>query len=207
MSTVQEFSRIGGKESGIARTRAQHRRQQQVIVLHTAGLSNAEIARRLDVSQRTVWRDLADTQDQRVRAEEIIEDCGLDATDVHITLSRMHDADLADIIVDPSAPLEQIEYKPIAQWPAIWRQGLAGKIKLTPQSVVAVDADGKTRDVTSYKIEIERDSLLRILELSAKLKAVDALSTPSRQIETDNSVTVTVNIVHVGQVNIDETGH
>jgi len=175
-------------------------RQQQVLALHIAGLNQREIARKLEVSHRTVFRDLSEIEDAQVRVEEIIEDSGIDAQDLHITLSRMHDADISDIVENPEDPIEQLRYKPVAKWPAIWRQGLAGKVKVTPVTI----PDGERTpggDSVAYKIEIERESLLKILELSAKLKAVDALSAPTKQVETDNSVTVTV--VHVGQVNVE----
>ena len=94
----QLFSMNAGRDSGVSRTLAQHKRRQQIIGLHVAGLKLAEIARRLNVSERTVWRDLAAVEDQRIEVENIIEDCGIDAHDVWITLSKMHDADLADVL-------------------------------------------------------------------------------------------------------------
>ena len=200
MLSVNQFSHDGGKASGAARQRMARVRQQQVLALHIAGLNQREIARKLEVSHRTVFRDLSEIEDAQVRVEEIIEDSGIDAQDLHITLSRMHDADISDIVENPEDPIEQLRYKPVAKWPAIWRQGLAGKVKVTPVTI----PDGERTpggDSVAYKIEIERESLLKILELSAKLKAVDALSAPTKQVETDNSVTVTV--VHVGQVNVE----
>lgn len=178
-----------GVRSGIARQRTTKARQDQVLSLYLAGLDKAEIARRLDVSRRTIYRDLVELDDVRVKVEDIIEDCGLDATDVHITLSKMHDADLSDIVLNPEDPIEELRYKPIAQWPAIWRQGLAGKIKITPV-IEETEAIG-------YKVEIERESLLKILELSAKLKQVNALSSP--QDAAGSHGPVTINIVWAGQ--------
>jgi hypothetical protein len=137
-------------------------------------MSAWDISVKLGVSYRTVQRDLAETEDARVQVVDLIEDAGLDADDIHITLSKMHDADLADIVENPGDPIEQLRYKPVAQWPAIWRQGLAGKVKVTPVAVL----DGQRTpggDSIGYKVEIERESLLKILELSARLKAVDAL--------------------------------
>ena len=168
-----------GLRSGVKRAETAARRASLVLNLHIAGLTKAEIARRLNVSPRTVFRALADVGDERIQVEDLIEDCGLDATDIHITLSRMHDADISDIVVNPEDPIEEFRYKTIGQWPLIWRQGLAGKIRITPVSVRSTDGvqagDNKAWDQIGYKVEIERESLLKILELSARLKAVDAM--------------------------------
>ena len=51
-------------------------------------------------------------------------------------------------------------------------------------------------DSLGYKVEIERESLLKVIEMAAKLKAVDALA-QGKTVETDQSV-VNVTIVHVG---------
>ena len=165
---------VGRQISGQVRLRRANARRAEVLALLIAGMSRAEIGRRLGVSPRTVAGDLAMLQDERIQVADIIEDAGLDADDVHITLSKMHDADLADIVENPGDPIEQLRYKPIGQWPDIWRQGLAGKVKVTPVTL----PDGERTpggDSIGYKVEVERESLLKILELAARLKAVDAL--------------------------------
>ena len=165
---------VGRQISGAVRLRRANARRAEVLALLIAGMSRAEIGRRLGVSPRTVAGDLAMLQDERIQVADIIEDAGLDADDVHITLSKMHDADLADIVENPSDPIEELRYKPIGQWPDIWRQGLAGKVKVTP---VTLPEGERTPggDSVGYKVEVERESLLKILELAAKLRAVDAL--------------------------------
>src|SRR5207237_110218 len=104
---------------------------------------------------------------------------GINAEDAWLTLTKMHDADLADIVDNPGDPIEQLRFKPIEKWPAIWRQGLAGKVTMTPKTVSERSHDGvqagesRSWDKVGvvYKIEIERESLLKILELTLKLKS------------------------------------
>ena len=154
ITTPSQAGQIGGEY----RRRAAAKRKERVLMLHCAGMSQKEIAKQLHITWRTVYRDLAEIQDARVEVEQIIEDAGIDAHDAWLTLSRMHDADLSDIVLNPDAPLEELRYKPIAQWPAIWRQGLAGKIRITP---VAVSDGERTEggDTVRYKIEIEHLSV------------------------------------------------
>ena len=227
------FSMNAGRDSGVSRTIAQHKRRQQIIGLHVAGLKLAEIARRLNVSERTVWRDLAAVEDERIQVENIIEDCGIDAHDVWITLSKMHDADLADVLEplhlnacrqsgidiaagntsdsDISATDTAVdvvtqdvtmcsgcnprvgEVRPIREWPKIWRQGLAGEVTIEDMMERSKDGGEKSWDKTGgKKIKIKRESLLKIIELAARLKSVAALEQPAApaiQI-TDNRVQI-----------------
>lgn len=190
MTSVVDFSRRGQAASAASRALRAEARRQQVLALHVAGMKGAEIARMLGVSKRTVYGDLGAMQDTRIRLEEVIEDAGIDAADIHLTLSKMHDADLADIAENPNAPIEQVRYKPIGQWPAIWRQGLAGKIKLTPVTL----PDGERTpggDQVRYRVEIERADILKILELAARLKAVNAMVQPNG--DTNINVTISAN--------------
>ena len=242
-----------GRASGQSRAVAQAKRQDKVIALHVAGLSRAEIAARLCVSERTIFRDLVDVTDERVHVENIIEDCGIDAHDVWITLSKMHDADLADVleplhlsscrqsgidipvgdtsgsaisttdtavdVVTPAVtfhgrpvvlanPLTETEtaegkcagcnprvgdVRPIREWPKIWRQGLAGEVTIEDMVERSKDGGEKSWDKTGgKKIKIKRESLLKIIELAARLKSVAALEQPAApaiQI-TDNRVQI-----------------
>ena len=182
ITTPSQAGQIGGEY----RRRAAVKRKERVLMLHCAGMSQKEIAKQLHITWRTVYRDLAEIQDARVEVEQIIEDAGIDAHDAWLTLSRMHDADLSDIVLNPDAPLEELKYKPIAQWPAIWRQGLAGKIRITP---VAVSDGERTEggDTVRYKVEIERADLLKIIELAGRLKPVDAFV---KQQQADVNITV-----------------
>lgn len=168
------------------------------------GMEVGDIARALNVSLRTVQRDVSELEPGAAKVAEIIEDAGLDADDIHITLSKMHDADISDIM-EFSPCLEHAKDTPCActptegrtwtgyyiaphRWPAIWRQGLAGKVKVTP---VAIPDGERTPggDLIGYKVEIERESLLKILDLSARLKAVDALQ---QQKSGDTNINLTI---------------
>ena len=175
MSTPRLFGKVGGRASGLARERRAAFRRAEVLCLLQAGMSPGDCGRALGVTLRTIYRDMSELDESRQLTRELIEDAGLDADDLHITLSKMHDADLSDIVENPEAPIEQLRFKPIAQWPPIWRQGLAGKIKIIP---VAVSDGERTEggDPQRFRVEVERAELLKILELAAKLKAVDAMA-------------------------------
>jgi hypothetical protein len=180
----------GGQISGQVRLRRANARRAEVLALLIAGMSRAEIGRRLGVSPRTVAGDLAMLQDERVQVADIIEEAGLDADDVHITLSKMHDADISEIMEfepcldhgkDTACACTPVElrkwtgyYLAPHRWPEIWRCGLAGKIKTTRVPI----PDGQRTpggDQVAYRVEIERESLLKILDLASRLRAVDAL--------------------------------
>jgi DNA-binding transcriptional ArsR family regulator len=184
----------GADLSKAARLKVQVRRREAVLALHVAGLNVSEIARRLDVGWRTVYRDLAEIEDSRVRVEEIFAADQLTAGDILDTLTSMHDADLADIVENPDAPIEELKYKPLSKWPAVWRRGLAGKIKVIPVSVRSSDGvqagETKAWDKVGYKVEIERESLLKIMELSLKHKAVDGLAAQKSDVNVDVHVQV-----------------
>ena len=161
------------QKSQVARRALAKQRQQRVLALHSAGMGVVEIADRLNISRRTVHRDMTEMAVAIVESQQILEDAGIDAEDAWQTLTKMHDADLADIVENPDAPITQLRYKPIAQWPDIWRRGLAGQVQITPVSI----PDGERTpggDEVRYKVEIKRESLLKILELAGKLQSVDA---------------------------------
>lgn len=145
-----------------------------MLALTVAGFSVKEIAVKLGVCTRTVYIDIANQAQNFELIESALEDSPIDAGDIHARLSQMFDADLADICLNPEAPIEQLRFKPIAQWPFVWRKGLAGKVKIIPVTL----PDGQRTpggDPTSYRVEIDRADILKILELSAKLRAVDAM--------------------------------
>ena len=168
---------IGGIQAAAisrqARQDVLQRRQARVLALHATGMTRREIGNRLGCGERTVYRDLCEIQDARIEIDDILAARLLDGDDLHDTVTAMHDADLADIVSNPDAPIEELRYKPIGQWPAVWRRGLAGKVRITPVAV----ADGERTsggDPVMYKIEVERESLLKIIELAGRLKPVDA---------------------------------
>ena len=154
------------------RQQAQSKRQAKVIALHVAGLTRQQIADQLGVTRRTVYRDLADAADDRVDVEQIIEDSGVDATDAWIKLSKCFDADLRDVFNDDWS------MKPLAEWPEVWRTGLAGEIKI--EDISERSHDGATKDKdggwdqVGKRVTLKRESLLKIIELAGRLKPVDA---------------------------------
>lgn len=168
IATQKELS----DRASIARQKAAKLRQEHVLALYIAGMTVTDIAKRLEVTRRTIYHDLAEVEDTRVRVEGIIEDAGIDPHDVWITLSKMHDADLAELFDADN------ELLPVAKWPRIWRQGLAGEI------AVETDAEG------GKKFKVKRESLLKTLELAGKLKQVDAFV--KAQVDAPRDVTLTV---------------
>ena len=103
------------QKSQAARRALAKQRQQRVLALHSAGMGVVEIADRLNISRRTVHRDMTEMAVAIVESQQILEDAGIDAEDAWQTLTKMHDADLADIVENPDAPITQLRYKPIAQ--------------------------------------------------------------------------------------------
>ena len=85
------------------------------------------------------------------------------------------------------------EVRPIREWPKIWRQGLAGEVTIEDMMERSKDGGEKSWDKTGgKKIKIKRESLLKIIELAARLKSVSALEQPAApaiQI-TDNRVLI-----------------
>ena len=165
-------------ERGVeARRKAQDYRSRQVLLLRQAGMPVAEIARKLQVTERTCWRDLHDHAEELREVEQIVEDAGLDAHDLLMTLSRMHDADVSAIMRDDGT------LRPLATWPAIWRQGLANEI------IIERSEDGSVKSV-----KIKRESALKVIELAARLREVDALKASADVVPVQ---AVNVQIVHV----------
>ncbi len=158
-----------GVLSGIARRKNAERRTASVIALYVAGLSFAEIGEKLGVSPRTVSNDLVNHYDQMQSINGLLEDSPIDADDLHIRLSQMFDADIADII-DPDTNC----YKPIHQWPKIWRQMLTGS-ELKEIFEHSKDGGGASWDKIGEVVKIRFVDQMKVLELAMKHKAVDAM--------------------------------
>ncbi len=112
-----------------------------------------------------------------------------DAIEIHESLTDELRGDLAELY-NPRSPLDP-RFNPayeagklmaIEDWPLWARQG---GVEVTD------DPDG---------LRVRAGSRAKAKELLMKHRGVDAMVQPTRQAETDNSVTVTV--VHVGQVNV-----
>jgi len=188
---VQDFSIRGGSESGRARKRAAIARQQSVLALYIAGMSKIEIARKLGVSWRTIHNDLIALDDARVRTEDVLEDAGVDATDAHIRLSQMFDADIADIIDENTG-----SYKPIHQWPKIWRQMLTGA-EIKELFELSKDSAGKnSTEKIGEIVKLRYVDQLKVIELLLRHKDVDGLA----QSAADSKVRdLTINVVYANR--------
>ena len=168
-----------------ARTKVAELRREHVVALHVGGLSIAQIAKQLGVGWRTIYRDLIELEDVRVRVQEMFEDAGVDSTDAHIKLSRMFDADLSDIFN------EDWSLKPLKEWPEVWRTGLAGELKIEDIMVRSEDGGQSSWDVSpGKKVSLKRADALKVIELLMKHKAVDAM-VAQKAGDTNINVTVT----------------
>src|SRR3990167_2119701 len=172
-----------GFASGQARAKAAERRAYKVVALTIAGLSVQEIADKLEVSRRTVYVDLESQAEHFSTLESLLEDAPISATDLHIRLSQMFDADIADII-DPDTNC----YKPIHKWPKIWRQMLTGsEIKEIYEH--SKDGGGASWDKIGEVVKIRFVDQMKVLELAMKHKAVDAMV---QQKAGDTNINITV---------------
>lgn len=153
--------------------------------MHLAGIPNQEIADKLGVTIRTVFRALADSEDERITLETLIEECGVDSMDAHIKLSKMFDADLKDIFNDDWS------LKPLKQWPEIWRTGLAGELKIEDIMVRSEDGGNSSWDVSAgKKVTLKRADAIKVIELLMRHKSVDAIAQPKNG-DTNINITVT----------------
>ena len=146
------------------------RRQTIVLALSVTGLGAADIARRVGCSRRTVWYDLQAIQDERIKVDDILTDEPVNAADIHLRLSEMFDADIADIIDEATG-----EVKPVHAWPLVWRQGLVGEVTIEPVSERSRDGGNTSWDVIGSRVRVKRESASRLIELLGRLTSVDAL--------------------------------
>jgi hypothetical protein len=184
---------VGGPEaairSGAARRRSLEKRQLKVLALRRSGLTRAEIARLLRISERTVYRDLEAREDEIAEIDELIEDACATAEDAHLKLSKMFDARLQDLFD------EQWNLLPKSQWPEPWASwGLVGEIKVEDVMVQDADGDGQTwRKSGGKRIHVKGPDPTKTIELLMRHRAVDGLATQ----RTEAQVGVTVEVAEI----------
>lgn len=149
------------------RARAAKERQRLVLALHLQDLTNDQIAEQLSVSVRTVYRDLTEIEDERIRIQQILSDVGANTNDLHMSLTREMDADIKDLFDDEG------NLRKVSEWPRVWRQGLITGVDVERESVES--EAGVTVRTQVKKLRIE--SRTKVKELLAKLRPVDALVT------------------------------
>lgn len=159
---------MGNQRSRAVRQLQAAHRQASVLALHISGFNRSEIAKKLDVSVRTIIRDLAEIDDQRVKVTEILEDSPINALDIHIRLTEILDADFADIIDEATN-----SFKPLHSWPRVWRQMLT-ESDVKELFVRSKDGGGSSWDKIGEVIKIKKVDYLKALELAGRLKTIDA---------------------------------
>ena len=143
------------------------------------GRTVSQIAQRLKITERAVYMALRRCQPaQAVIAEEMSRE-DIDAGLILTRLSDMFNADIGDII-EP-AILETGEpnpkagcYRPIHDWPAVWRRMLAGS-EVKELFEHSKDGEGASWDKIGELVKIKFIDPLKLLELAMKHKAVDAM--------------------------------
>ena len=158
-----------GERSGAARLKLADKRRQSIIALHTAGLTLTEIAKRLNISYRTVQRDVRELSETLERVDELLEDVPVDAEDLHIRLSQMFDADYADIVDEQTGA-----FKPLHRWPKIWRQMLTG-VDVKELMERSKDGGDASWDKIGELVKIKFADQLKVIELLMRHNAVGAL--------------------------------
>lgn len=166
--TVAANVMLGNERSQAVRQLQAAHRQASVLALHISGFNRSEIAKKLDVSVRTIIRDLAEIDDQRVRVTEILEDSPINAMDIHIRLTEILDADFADIIDEVTN-----SFKPLHSWPRVWRQMLT-ESDVRELFERSKDDGGSSWDKIGEVIKIKKVDYLKAIELAGRLKTVDA---------------------------------
>lgn len=91
----------------------------------------------------------------------------VDARKLHQRWSEMFDADIADIMD------EQGHYKPVQQWPKIWRQMLSG-CDVKELFERSKDGEGASWDKIGEVVKLKFVSVKELGELLGRHKAVDA---------------------------------
>jgi len=172
MTQTQAMQIAGAKGTRVQQLAAQER-AKRVLALHTAGMSQVEIAKNLAVSVRTVQRDLYSADEALVDIKRCIEDSGIDADDLRMRFTSELDADVAQLFD------EQGQVKPVSHWPQVFRTGLVAGLEVESEDIYERSKDGgqASWDKTGAKkttVKIKLADRTKIAELAGKLKSVDA---------------------------------
>jgi len=157
-----------GRRSGKSRRTKAEKRRDTVLALHASGLGNAEIAKRLSVSLRTIQRDLGGLEETLDSVDEALAGNPVSAGDLHLRLTDLLNLDVADLLRDDG------KYKPVKQWPRLWRQ-----LFVVPEvrEIFERSKDGgaSSWDQVGTVTKLSRlPDILKVIELAARLKTVDA---------------------------------
>lgn len=163
------------QESAIVRHRMVEYRRNTVLALHVAGHSASEIASKLGMSLRTIQKDLSELRDVRVDIQQLLEDSPVNAEDLHVRLTQMFDADIADIYKADGS------LKPITEWPRIWRSMLSG-VDVKELFERSKDGGNSSWDKIGELVKVKFADPLKVIELLAALKAVDANAHPGEEL-------------------------
>ena len=179
--TQSEIARQAGANGSATQARLAKERQSRVLALHHAGIGAEEIAKQLGVSERTIWRDLRANADVLRDVTAVIESLNLDSDDALRALSLTHDADIRDIM-SPDGTL-----KHPSAWPSIWRQGIAGDVKIEPNMVRSTDGENASWEQQGHKVTVtvKAADRIKVLELAMRHKAVDALAAVKQDVTHD----------------------
>lgn len=160
------------------------RRQFQVVQLRQAGLTREQIAQKLGVTMRTVYRDLEALAETVQEADELIEDACVTSEDAHLKLTKMFDARIQELFDDNWNVL------PKSQWPEPWKSwALLTEIKVEDIMVQDDDGDGQTWKKSGGKrVTVKGPDVLRTIELAMKHKAVNAMVQQGTQIDVNIAV-------------------
>lgn len=155
------------------------------------GRTVAQIAQRLGITERSVYRSLrrsGESYSDLVK-EELKKDA-IDSAMVLTRLSEMFNADIADII-NP----ETGSYKPIHQWPAIWRKMLSGA-DVKELFERSKDGGGSSWDKVGELVKLKFVDPLKLLELLGQHVKVQAFQQKPEPV----AVQVSAEVVNLAQV-------
>jgi hypothetical protein len=206
------------RQSGIVRSANRQRRDSAILVLRAQGRTVQQIADRLKVTTRAVYMSLrrAGQDAQTLIAEEIQRE-SITPELILTRLSEMFNADYIDIIEPALSTCLKCEdaepdelpvcdqcngtrfvanpragsYRPIEDWPPIWRKMLSGA-EVKELFEHSRDGAGASWDKIGELVKIKFVDPLKLTELLMKHKGVDAMVQPaqSQKVEVDATLTV-----------------
>ena len=174
-----------GRRSGIVRSSFQTRRDQSIVALRAMGRTVPEIAKRLGIHERAVYKALRRAQPaQAIIAEELAREA-VNGDLILTRLSDMFNADIGDIIEPAQIPNPDVpgdmcsnpragSYRPIHEWPAVWRRMLSGS-EVKELFEHSKDGEGASWDKIGELVKIKFIDPLKLIELAMKHKGVNAM--------------------------------
>lgn len=166
-----------GRISGKVREKMAARRRNATVTLYGMGFHPKEIAKKLQVSLRTIWYDLekADEEGLLQVVDTAVQDEPITMQDIHLRLSEMFDADIGDIFNEDG------KFKPIHEWPRVWRQMLSGT-EVKELFERSKDGGNSSWDQVGELVRMKFADPLKIMELAGRLRPVDAFPMPGEKL-------------------------